>query len=289
MAMHSFSVTLLGLCIYGHLGPSPKLTIDDLYVANRNIFIMRTAESPHLDLTSRCSFESIDRTWALSYLPWRVWTLGNREVSLHGLPLSDTRQNTTTFQYSYKEVRLFVCVYLNPCSNLSLHLTRIGHTNKVFRNTKLAQWHHEGQWNRSNRTQYMNLVHAIRFALLYKYGGIVTDFDMLWFERVDMARLGRNFVGIESGSKTGTQTNCNTDSNPSDSHQILNLDFVLSSRVFAFERGHPFLAFWMVRLHTAHTVNMTYTRRRIRGDHETQPFLLYHSFGIVCICDESQR
>ena len=208
--MHSFSVTLLGLCIYSHLGPS-NLGVDNLYFANRNIFLIHTAESRHWDLISRCSFESIDRTWARSYLPWRVWTLGDNKVSLHRLPLSHTPQNSTTYQYSYKEVRVrcmpFIALNRSPCALICRFISRVlGVANKVFRGTILAQWHYEERWNRHNKTRSIALAHAMRFALLYKYGGIVTDFDMLWFKRVDMTRFGRNFVGIESASQAGIET-----------------------------------------------------------------------------------
>ena len=69
----------------------------------------------------------------------------------------------------------------------------------------LAPWYHEGQRNRSVRS--IDLAHALRLAVLYKYGGIATDFNMLWFKRVDIRKFGNNFVGIESGSPPGNGSN----------------------------------------------------------------------------------
>ncbi|KAK7086687.1 hypothetical protein SK128_003262, partial [Halocaridina rubra] len=84
---------------------------------------------------------------------------------------------------------------------------------EYFGNTSLEKWFLNGTWNENTNWPYMNLADALRFLIVYHFGGVYMDSDFVSMRRLPIAS---NWVGRQDNK-------------------------VLAAGAFHFEKNHEFM------------------------------------------------
>lgn len=155
----------------------------------RNIFLLETSGRKSIDSREACAIESAARQ--------------NPEWTVFYLSLEDT-----------------TCRYMDKLTSRIHNVQhRTSSPEKIFRDTIMSDWYLSGIWTTSPY-KVMHLSDALRLVLLWKYGGVYVDLDVVVLGSFDEVR---NSVCRELFPDVG-------------------------NAVMAFDKGHPFLLHCMREL-----------------------------------------
>ncbi|XP_023239132.1 lactosylceramide 4-alpha-galactosyltransferase-like isoform X2 [Centruroides sculpturatus] len=173
-------VSLLLLSFYSLKSFKLPLYFSDYKTEQHNIFFVETSSSSSLNIRQACAVESTARHYPSSLINVLMFT-SNPDIHINFTLLPNVKIQRTKFE-------------------------------KVFENTPLLEWYIEGKWNKSNY-KISHLSDATRYALIWKYGGMFLDLDIVMMKTFPFYK---NFVIKESSNQ-------------------------LCSGIFAMERNHTIL------------------------------------------------
>ncbi|XP_023239128.1 lactosylceramide 4-alpha-galactosyltransferase-like [Centruroides sculpturatus] len=173
-------VSLLLLSFYGSKSYKLPFYFSDYNTEEHNIFFVETSNSSSLNIRQACAVESTARHYPSSLINVLMFT-SNPDIHINFTLLPNVRIQRITFE-------------------------------KVFENTPLLKWYIEGKWNKSDY-EIFHLSDAIRYALIWKYGGMYLDLDIVMLKTFPSYK---NFVIRESNNS-------------------------LCNGIFAMERNHTIL------------------------------------------------
>lgn len=164
-----------------------KIGVASPNLESHNIYFLETSGATNLSVRQACAIESTARYHPESKI--RVLMFTSR-------PFEDTHNLTGIFDNVHVNVTTF---------------------EKIFEDTPLLQWYRNKEWNGS-RFKINHLSDASRLAVIWKYGGMYLDLDIVMLTSLSgfWHRNMANFLIKESDNST-----CNS--------------------IFGFSRGHPFL------------------------------------------------
>ncbi|XP_067139767.1 lactosylceramide 4-alpha-galactosyltransferase-like isoform X2 [Centruroides vittatus] len=137
----------------------------DYNTEEHDIFFIETSHSSSLNIRQACAVESTARHYPSSLINVLMFT-SNPDIHINFTLLPNVRIQRTTFE-------------------------------KVFENTPLLEWYIEGKWNNSSY-EIFHLSDATRYALIWKYGGIYLDLDIVMLKTFPSYK---NFVIKESSNR----------------------------------------------------------------------------------------
>lgn len=154
---------------------------------SHNIFFLETSGANNLSARQACAIESTARYLPESEIRVLMFTSG---------PFKDTHNLTGIFDNVYVNATTF---------------------EKIFEDTPLLQWYRNKEWNGS-RYRIHHLSDASRLAVIWKYGGMYLDLDIVMLTSLSVFwhRNMTNFL-------------------------IKEKDNSLCNGIFGFSRRHPFL------------------------------------------------
>ncbi|RXG53206.1 Lactosylceramide 4-alpha-galactosyltransferase [Armadillidium vulgare] len=161
-----------------------SLPDEDFFDHDKSIFFIESFKKDYLPARTLCSIESA--------------ALFHRNTFIDVMMTSQTLRNSEGIKSllkAYSNVRFF---YLNATT--------------LYMESALKEWFLEEKWKLTKYSN-MNFGDALRFLLLYKYGGIYLDMDVFVLKNL---KKEENFAGLESQEK-------------------------VNSAIMGFRKGHPFL------------------------------------------------
>ncbi|XP_023233607.1 lactosylceramide 4-alpha-galactosyltransferase-like [Centruroides sculpturatus] len=138
-------------------------------VDSANIFFVETSGSSSLNVRQACAIESTARHHLSASVNVLIFTENN---------IPDIFNLTR----NYTNIQLIKSTF-----------------QEIFRDTPLLKWYERKEWNKSEH-KVIHLSDAARYALIWKYGGIYLDLDIVMLK--SMSFLG-NFVIKEHGASLG--------------------------------------------------------------------------------------
>ncbi|KAL7636297.1 UNVERIFIED_CONTAM: hypothetical protein RMT77_013056 [Armadillidium vulgare] len=183
-----------------------------IFYKDYKIKIPPIQNNPNEELLSPPHEESFDREKSIffiegfgkNYIPARMLCSIESAALVHNNTFIDVLMTSRTLQKSV-EIRSLLKAYSNV-RFLYLNATTL------YMESPMREWFLKETW-KSSKYPEINFVDPLRYLLLYKYGGIYLDMDIIVLKNLKMLE---NFAGLESDS----WVNC---------------------AVMGFRKGHPFL------------------------------------------------